>query len=100
MRILMLFVVFAVALSGCKTSPRSTQYPAPFVDGVNIAVNLGSRHAEDIDKLESALVLEGVPCRRSAMSLNAEQIIVERSTFERAKSVARNAIVRDSLTVR
>jgi hypothetical protein len=35
-----------------------------------------------------------------AMSLNAEQIVVERQDFERAKTVVQDIIVRDRLTVR
>jgi hypothetical protein len=63
-------------------------------------VNLGRKHAHDIDKLEEAMALAGMPCRVRAMSLNAEQLTVERSDFDRAKALATAIIIREALTVR
>jgi hypothetical protein len=87
-------------LFGCASPLHIKNYPSAFSDGVDIAVNLGLAHTQDIDKLEDALASEGMPCRRRAMSLNAEQIVVERRDFEQAKILAISIMIRDKLTVR
>jgi hypothetical protein len=96
----MLIAAFVALLSGCTTTTQSVHYPEPFKDPVDIAVNLGLKYSRNIDKLERALVSEGIPCRRRAMSLNAEQIVVERGDFDRAKVLANLIIIRERLTVR
>jgi hypothetical protein len=100
MRILILMAVFAAFTPGCGTATHTARYAGPFNDGVDVAVNLGWEHAQDIDKLENAMALEGMPCRRRAMSLNAQQIVVERNEFDHAKALVIQIIVRKRLTVR
>jgi hypothetical protein len=90
----------AAILAGCTSTSPTVRYPAPFKDPVDIAVNLGLKHAGDLDKLEHAMALEGMPCRRRAMSLNAEQLVVDRGDFDRALALATRIIARDRLTVR
>lgn len=90
---------------GCGTTPHREQSlhseantaRPPYVD---IAVNLGLRHTEDLHRLYDSLASAGVRCGLRAMSLNAEQIVVERADFERAKAIVTEIVVRDKLTVR
>jgi hypothetical protein len=67
---------------------------------VDIAVNLGLKHDDDLLRLYDSLAAAGVRCGIRAMSLNAEQIVVEVADFDRAKAVVTELIVRDKLTVR
>jgi len=67
---------------------------------VNIAVNLGIKHDRDLWKLYDSLASTGIRCGMRAMSLNAEQIVVELVDFERAQIVVREIIIQDRLTVR
>jgi len=69
----------------------------PYVD---IAVNLGLKHEEDLHRLYDAIALKGLRCGMRAMSLNAEQIVVERGDFDRVKIIVTGIVVRDKLTVR
>jgi hypothetical protein len=50
--------------------------------------------------LYDALEASGIPCNRRAMSLNAEQIVVNRDDFERARAFLTGVVVKRSLTVR
>ena len=95
-----LLTLIVASLLGCTSPARTSPYPAPFKDGVDIAVNVGMKYGQDIDKLEDAMTAAGIPCRPRAMSLNAQQIVVERENFDRAKIIVRDIIVRDKLTVR
>ena len=99
-RTFLLTLVFVAFIAGCTSATRTSQYPAPFLDGVDIAVNLGLKHAQDLLKLENAMALEGMRCRQRAMSLNAFQLLVERTNFDQAKALATRIIIRDGLTVR
>jgi hypothetical protein len=69
----------------------------PYVD---IAVNLGLKYDRDLWRLYDSLVSKGIRCGMRAMSLNAEQIVVELADFERAQIVVREIIIQDRLTVR
>jgi hypothetical protein len=90
-------------LVGCGTAEREESHDMahrarpPVVD---IAVNLGLTHEDDLRKLYDSLASEGVRCGMRAMSLDAEQIVVERADFERAKTIVTSIITRDRLTVR
>ena len=92
-------------LLGCRNTARKevslhdTAHRArpPFVD---IAVNLGLRHNDDLLKLYDSLASAGMRCGIRAMSLDAEQIVVEREDFDRAKAIVTSIVVRDHLTVR
>jgi len=100
-----LFVVILCFLVGCgtpehkeKTLHDMAHRARPPV--ADIAVNLGLKHEDDLRKLYDALASEGVRCGMRAMSLDADQIVVERADFERAKTVVTNIITRGGLTVR
>src|SRR5205823_2270004 len=67
---------------------------------LDLAVNLGLRHEADLLKLYDSLAAMGVRCGMRAMSLDAEQIVVEADDFDRAKAIANGIVTRDSLTVR
>jgi len=95
----------SVLLLGCSTAERSarTLHDVKNVAQppcVNIAVNLGLKHEDDLHKLYDSLASTGVRCGMRAMSLDAEQIVVERAEFERAKTIVTNIINREHLTVR
>jgi len=90
---------------GCASTPptppqlhdKAHQARPPYVD---IAVNLGFERVRDLESLYDSLASQGVRCGLRAMSLNAEQIVVERADFDRARIVVTDIIVRDRLTVR
>lgn len=92
-------------LAGCANSARTEsslhdaahQARAPYV---NVAVNLGLKHDRDLWRLYDSLAVAGFRCGLRAMSLNAEQIVVEVADFDRAKTAVTEIIVRDKLTVR
>jgi len=101
-----LFSLVLLCLSaGCGTTERKEislhdmahRARPPVAD---IAVNLGLKHEDDLRKLYDSLASEGVRCGMRAMSLDAEQIVVERGDFERAKAVVTSIIIRERLTVR
>ncbi len=104
-RLSIALVVAAALLAGCATpsgSKRSLhdaehRARAPYTD---IAVNLGLKHDRDLLSLYDSLAAAGFRCGMRAMSLNAEQIVVEIADFERAKAAVTKIIVRDKLTVR
>jgi len=104
-RILIPIAILSAFLSGCASkgpaapSHHDMAYTArpPFAD---IAVNLGLKHDRDLLRLFDSLASTNVRCGMRAMSLNAEQIVVERRDFERAKVIVTEIIVRDRLTVR
>jgi hypothetical protein len=100
MKISIYMAVLLLFLLGCASTKHNVLNASPFVGGVDIAVNLGMEHYGDMMKLDDALASTGMPRRMRAMSLNAEQIVVERSDFERAKILVTNIIIRDALTVR
>lgn len=94
---------FCVLLFGCGTNSHKaspihdaahTARP-PYVD---IAVNLGLKYEGDLLRLYDSLASMDVRCGLRAMSLGAEQIVVERKDFDRAKIIATDIIVRDKLT--
>jgi hypothetical protein len=98
-------VMLAGVLPGCSSTPptrpslhdRAHQAREPYVD---VAVNLGLKYDGDLLKLYDSLAAMGVRCGLRAMSLNAEQIVVEAAEFDRAKAAVTQIIVRDKLTVR
>jgi hypothetical protein len=90
---------------GCQ----STQIPEPNIHDkahqprtpyVDIAVNNGFERAHEVQSLYDSLASAGVRCGMRAMSCNAEQIVVERADFDRAKIIVTDIIIRDKLTVR
>src|SRR5215831_10711164 len=95
------FCLFA----GCMSSPQvqrslhdtDHQARAPYVD---VAVNLGLKYDRDLLTLYDSLAAAGIRCGIRAMSLNAEQIVVEVADFENAKAAVTEIIIRDKLTVR
>ena len=92
-------------LLGCSTAEHSTRPlhnagNAARPPCVDIAANLGLKHADDLHKLYDALALAGVRCGNRAMSLDTEQVVVEEADFDRGKSIATGIVVRDKLTVR
>lgn len=99
----LLSVACVCLLVGCSTTERKKVHDEahrarpPVVD---IAVNLGLKHEDDLRRLYDSLASEGVRCGMRAMSLDAEQIVVERADFERAKTIVTHIIIRDRLTVR
>lgn len=101
----LLFMLVLCFVVGCGTAERNAsalhdvahRAQPPVVD---IAVNLGFKHEGDLRKLYDSLASEGVRCGMRAMSLDAEQIVVERADFERAKAILTSIITRDRLTVR
>lgn len=76
---------------------QAQQLQPPIAD---IAVNLGLKYDKDLQKLYDDLAAAGVKCGLRAMSLGAEQIVVERNNFDDAKFVLTNIIVKERLTVR
>ena len=98
-------LVILCFLVGCGTAERKeialhdTAHRArlPVVD---IAANLGLKHEDDLRKLYDSLASEGVRCAMRAMSLDAEQIVVERAEFERVRTIVTNIVTHDRLTVR
>jgi hypothetical protein len=101
----LLSMVMLCFLAGCETAEHKQgtlhdmahRARPPVVD---IAVNLGLKHEDDLRKLYDSLASEGVRCGMRAMSLDAEQIVVERADFERAKTIVTSIITRERLTVR
>jgi len=94
--------ILSLLFSGCANSARTenpNRYNArpPLAD---VAVNLGIEHAGDLERLCGSLASNGVPVGMRAMSLNAEQIVVERADFDRAKAILEQIIARERLTVR
>ncbi|MCX6922615.1 MAG: hypothetical protein NT154_05280 [Verrucomicrobia bacterium] len=79
-------------LCGCASKPRSP--------GVDLAVNLGIEEVRDVERLHDAIASAGIRCGMRAMSLNAEQIVVSPSDFEKARAFAVEFVARESLTVR
>jgi hypothetical protein len=67
---------------------------------VDIAVNLGLEYDRDLWTLYDSLAAAGFRCGMRAMSLNAEQIVVEVADFDRAKAVVTDIVANDRLTVR
>jgi hypothetical protein len=99
-----LLLIAAAFLSSCSTAPpapslhdKAHQAREPYVD---IAVNLGLKHDRDLWRLYDCLAAAGFRCGMRAMSLGAEQIVVELADFERARAATREIIIRDKLTVR
>lgn len=98
MRAAILIIILATSLSGCVNQVHNSS--APLVDPVDVAVNLGMEHEDDLRILYDALASSGIPCNRRAMSLNAEQIVVNRDDFERARAFLIRVVVKRSLTAR
>ena len=98
----MLLMIVTEVLLGCSsTAPslhdKAHQAREPYVD---IAVNLGLKHDGELWRLYDSLAAVGFRCGMRAMSLGAEQIVVELADFERAKAAAIEIIGGDKLTVR
>lgn len=104
-----LFTTSLALLTALAVGCASTDHPefplhdttrqarAPYVD---VAVNLGLKNSHDLLRLYDSLASAGFRCGLRAMSLNAEQIVVEELDFARAKAAVTEIIVRDKLTVR
>ena len=67
---------------------------------MDIAVNLGFERERELDQIRSALISAGIPCNQRAMSCNEAPLIVRPGDFERAKAIATETVIRNSLTVR
>ena len=95
MRVWIFIYVVSALLLGCATSkdPIGAQ-------GVDIAVNLGFERERELDQIQSALISAGIPCNQRAMSCNEAPLIVRPGDFERAKAIATETVIRNSLTVR
>ncbi len=95
MRVWILISVVSALLLGCATSkdPIGAQ-------GVDIAVNLGFERERELDQIQSALLSAGIPCNQRAMSCNEAPLVVRPGDFERARAIATETVIRNSLTVR
>ena len=95
MRVWILIYVVSALLLGCATSkdPIGAQ-------GVDIAVNLGFERERESDQIQSALVSAGIACNQRAMSCNEAPLVVRPGDFERARAIATETVIRNSLTVR
>ena len=102
MRSVLYPLLICFALSGCATATRTHSDPARAtgLPRVSLAANLGIENEGDLSKLYDSLSSAGLQCGLRAMSLNTEQIVVEREEFCRAKLLATRIIIRDRLTVR
>jgi hypothetical protein len=90
-RTIITFFFLTAMLSGCVTAPsRDT----------DLAVNLGLEYVRDNLRLQDLLASAGIDCGMRAMSPGAEQIVVHRADFERARVLAVDIVVRELLTVR
>ena len=104
-RLLIPMAILSAFQAGCANT-ASTEQPLhnmansarpPYAD---IAVNTGLNHDRDLLKLYDSLASKGVRCGMREMSLNAEQIVVERANFDQSKAIVTEIIIRDELTVR
>jgi hypothetical protein len=95
MRVWILIYVVSALLLGCATSkdPIGAQ-------GVDIAVNLGFERERELEQIQSALISAGIPCNQRAMSCNEAPLVVKPGDFERARAIATETVIRNSLTVR
>ena len=96
MRVWILPCLFSVILLGCASDKRSAIGPK----GVDIAVNLGFERDRELEPIQKALISAGVPCGQRAMSCNEAPLVVNPEDFERARAIAIETVVRNSLTVR
>jgi len=95
MRVWILIGIFPVLLLGCASHSGTIG-----AQGVDIAVNLGFEHDRELEPIQSALISAGIPCNQRAMSCNEAPLVVERGDFERARLIAVETGIRNSLTVR
>jgi len=86
--VLMLFV-------GCACMPHASTSA-----DVVVALNLGMEHLSDLDRLREGLTGEGIPCRIGIVDLNYAPILVDIGDSDRAKSIATELVIRNSLSVR
>ena len=96
MRVWILIGLFSAALLGCASNKTSAIDPK----GVDIAVNLGFERDRELEPIQKALILAGIPCGQRAMSCNEAPLVVNREDFERARAIAIETVIRNSLTVR
>jgi hypothetical protein len=100
MRHIFLIPLLLALLCGCAshhTAVGSTEY---LPTGIDLAVNLGVERYGDLCRLREGLVVGGFRCGERAMSLNAAPLLVLPADFDKAQTLAREIIIRDSLTVR
>ena len=105
MRATLAKILPCVLLAGCFATqpPRESRQDMPrrpWSPVVNLAVNLGLGHTDDLIKLYDSLARTELRCAKSAMSLDAVHIVVEAGDFDRARAMAIGIISRDRLTVR
>lgn len=80
---------------GCASNKTSIG-----AEGVDIAVNLGFEHERELEQIQSALMSAGISCSQRAMSCNEAPLVVKRGDFERARAIAVETVIQNSLTVR
>jgi hypothetical protein len=96
MRLWIFVGLFSAILLGCASNKRS----AIGVKGVDIAVNLGFERDRELEPIQNALISAGVPCGQGAMSCNEAPLVVNPEDFARARAIAIETVIRNSLTVR
>jgi len=100
MRSIFLIPLLLALLGGCASRPSVVGRTEYLPTGIALAVNMGVERYEDLCRLRDGLIAAGFRCGERAMSLNAAPILVLPEDFERAQTLAREIVVRDSLTVR
>ena len=100
MRYLFIVPVLVALLCGCASDHATVGRTEYLPTGTNLAVNLGVERYGDLCRLRDGLIAAGFSCGERAMSLNAAPILVLPEDFDKAQTLAREMIIRDSLTVR
>lgn len=95
MRVWILIGVASALLLGCASKKGAIG-----AQSVDIAVNLGFEHDRELGHIQSALISAGIPCNQRAMSCNEAPLVVNRADFVRARAIATETVIRDSLTAR
>ena len=67
---------------------------------VDVAVNLGFERDREVDVIRREFQSWGIPHEQRAMSCNEAPLVVNREDFLIAKSIATEAVIKNSLTVR
>ena len=62
--------------------------------------DLGFERDRELEPIQNALISAGVPCGQGAMSCNEAPLVVNPEDFARARAIAIETVIRNSLTVR
>jgi len=100
MRNIFLIPLLLALLCGCASHHTAVGRTEYLPTGTDLAVNLGVERYGDLCRLRDSLISAGFRCGERAMSLNAAPILVLPEDFDKAQTLAREIIIRDSLTVR